>query len=100
MLSFPKQVLNVLRHGIIEIVGDPEVALSRSELSLFRPGFNRHQLCYRLSSFGDDDFFSHGYALEQAREMSLCLVDIDFHQLILAKSWTKSIRSPLSMVVQ
>jgi len=51
----------------------------------------RHQFGDGLPRLGDNDLLAHGDAFEQAGEVGFGLVDIDFHEVSVAKSWTKSI---------
>src|SRR5258708_14593637 len=90
-LSFPEEILDLFGQRIIEIVRHSELPFGGTQESPFFLRFQGDELGHRFARLGDNDFFSEGDALEQAREVSLSLVNVDFHCYILAKSWTKSI---------
>src|SRR5215471_1654988 len=82
LLSFVKQILDLFVR-FIEVVWNRKFALGAAENPLLRPLVEWHQLGHRSSSFGDNNFLAHGDSLQQPREVSLGLMDVNFHALMM-----------------
>src|SRR5579872_2119644 len=88
--SFVEEILDLLGERIVEILRHGKLALSRAKPSPFRSFFKWHQFGDGLPRLGNDDFFTHGNPFQEAGQVGFGLVDIDFHESSIAKSWTKS----------
>jgi len=73
-----KQFQQIVGQRCVEIVGDPDFTARESHGPLCG-GLRGNQPGYGNAGAGDRDFLSGCDPLEQAREVSLGLVDIYFH---------------------
>jgi hypothetical protein len=65
--------------GIVEVVRNHELSFGRAQFKARPSRFYGNKFRHRLASLGNDHFFPQANSLQQAGEVRLSLVDIDFY---------------------
>ncbi len=62
--------------GSVEVIGDHDATLLRSEAAILSPLPERDESGYRTAGLGNDDLFPGSYTPEQSRQVRLRLMDV------------------------
>jgi hypothetical protein len=63
-ILIPKEILDLLGQGMVEVVGDDKLSLVRSQFESRAGRLDGHQFRYRFACLDDDDFLANSNTLQ------------------------------------